>query len=71
MKQIVTDEIRHVSFGWSWLNKFKKRDDPWDAWVDSLSPMLEPKRAKGFVLREDHRLKANIPQGWIDKLKSC
>lgn len=71
MAQIVHDEIHHVSFGWHWLNRFKGETDSWEAWTSSLSPKLEPKRAKGFVLREDHRLQAGIPQEWIEKIKKC
>ena len=72
MDQIVKDEIRHVSFGYSMLRKLKSEAaSAWDTWVSSLPPRLEPSRAKGFVLREDHRKSAGIPQDWIDKLKEC
>jgi uncharacterized ferritin-like protein (DUF455 family) len=70
MAQILKDEINHVSFGWRWLNRLKERADPWDAWTASLSPKLEPKRAKGFVLFEDHRVEAGIPAEWIERLKT-
>lgn len=69
MQQILQDEIRHVSFGYSWLSKFSKTHSPWDTWLQSLSPNLPPRRAKGFVLHEEPRIKAGIPQEWIDRLK--
>lgn len=69
MGQILKDEINHVSFGYRWLNKFKGENPAWDAWIASLSPKLEPKRAKGFTLLEENRRKAGIPDDWIEKLK--
>jgi uncharacterized ferritin-like protein (DUF455 family) len=69
MARILQDEIRHVTFGWSWLQKFKGELDSWTAWTQSQGPKLTPKRAKGFVLREEPRLAAGIPEDWIQKLK--
>jgi uncharacterized ferritin-like protein (DUF455 family) len=71
MAQILWDEIRHVSFGWRMLERFSPAADPWDTWTSSLPPLLAPRRAKGFVLMEENRLKAGIPAGWIEKLKRC
>ena len=70
MAQIVKDEINHVSFGWRWLNRLKGENDAWNTWVESIAPKLVPSRAKGFVLHEENRLNAGLPQSWIDKLKS-
>ncbi len=70
MSQILRDEINHVSFGYRWLQRLKeKQEDPWDAWIGSLTPKLTPKRAKGFVLIEENRRQAGIPNDWIEKLK--
>lgn len=71
MATILKDEINHVSFGWNWLKKLKDKDaSEWDAWEKTLSStILTPKRAKGFVLHEEPRKQAGIPQEWIDKLK--
>jgi uncharacterized ferritin-like protein (DUF455 family) len=71
MAQILRDEIRHVSFGWRMLQRLKGDGDPWDVWTASLPPKLEPKRAKGFVLMEENRKMAGIPENWIEKLKTC
>lgn len=68
MGQIVADEIRHVSFGYRWLQKFKEHASDWEAWTSSLTPDITPKRARGFVLNEDNRRKANIPENWIQNL---
>ena len=69
MAQILKDEINHVSFGFSWLNKFKGGNPAWDSWIENLSPKIAPKRAKGFVVMEDNRRKAGIPEDWIEKIK--
>lgn len=71
MEQIVKDEINHVSFGWRWLQKLKGEQEPWDAWREHLSPKLEPKRARGFVLHEENRQRAGIPNDWIERLKNA
>lgn len=70
MKRILKDEISHVSFGWRWLQKFKKKECDWDAWKDALSPLLIPKRARGFLIHEEHRRKAGVSDDWIAHLKS-
>lgn len=71
MDRIALDEISHVRFGWQWLKNMKQeKETEWQAWEQALSTTkLTPKRAKGFVLHESPRLKAGIPQEWIDKLK--
>ncbi len=69
MAQILKDEINHVSFGFSWLNKFKGELSSWDAWTEAQGQKLTPKRAKGFLLLEENRRKASIPEDWIANLK--
>ncbi|MBS0626390.1 MAG: DUF455 family protein [Verrucomicrobia bacterium] len=71
MGKILEDEIRHVSFGYRWLLRFKNETEkPWDAWVSSLTPLLNPKRAKGFILYEEHRKMAGVDDMWIQQLKN-
>ncbi len=69
MAQILKDEISHVSFGYRWLNKWKGENPSWDAWITNLTPKIEPRRAKGFVVMEENRRKAGIPDDWIEKIK--
>lgn len=70
MERILKDEISHVSFGWNWLKKFKHPDqNEWESWMHELPPLMTPSRARGFIVMEEHRKKAGIPQEWIDKLK--
>ncbi|MCB1085181.1 MAG: DUF455 family protein [Chlamydiia bacterium] len=71
MARILKDEIAHVSFGWRWLKKFKDQTlTDWDAWKEAQSPLLTPKRARGFILHEDHRKMAGVSEEWISLLKS-
>lgn len=71
MAQILKDEINHVSFGYRWLNKLKGENPAWDSWLASTSPKLGPKRAKGFVVMEENRRLAGIPDEWIEKIKEA
>ena len=70
MAQILKDEINHVSFGYRWLSQLKGEIPSWDAWTGNLSPKIEPRRAKGFVVMEENRRKAGIPEDWIEKIKT-
>lgn len=71
MNQILVDEIRHVSVGYKWLCKLKDpKINSWNAFVQGQSPLLSPKRAKGFQMFEEHRRKAGIPEEWIEKIKN-
>ncbi|SPJ31636.1 DUF455 family protein [Candidatus Protochlamydia amoebophila] len=72
MATILKDEISHVGFGWHWLRRLKNKDDnEWDAWEKTLATtLLNPKRAKGFVLHSENRQKAGIPQDWIQKFQA-
>lgn len=69
MRYVLEDEIEHVAFGYQWLQKMKLRsENSWDTWVQSLSPIQPPARAKGFILHPEPRLEAGLPQSWIDNL---
>ncbi len=70
MDRILQDEIRHVSFGWKWLNNFRGSENSWDLWTRSQGPKLTPKRAQGFVFHEEHRREAGISEEWIEKFNS-
>lgn len=70
MKQILLDEVNHVSFGYQWLRKMKKQEESeWDCWRSHTPELLNVKRAKGFILFAEHRRQAGIPEEWIDKIK--
>lgn len=71
MATILRDEIKHVSFGWKWLQRFKQNGETeWDSWEKTLATtLLIPKRAKGFCVHEEPRKQAGIPQDWIANLR--
>lgn len=72
MATIFKDEISHVRFGWQWLKRMKEPEmTEWDCWESILATtMLSTKRAKGFLLHEEPRRQAGIPEEWITKLRS-
>ncbi|WP_420422377.1 DUF455 family protein [Simkania sp.] len=71
MARILKDEIAHVAFGWGWLKRMKEHGvTEWNAWQEALSPLLTPKRARGFMLHENHRLQAGVSQAWVNNLKN-
>ncbi len=72
MQRIFEDEISHVSFGIHWLKKLKNPEESeWETWEKSLPPLMPPSRAKGSVLYEEPRRKANVPEDWIQRLKQA
>lgn len=72
MKQILSDEIKHVSFGWQWLRKSKESDqDPWQTWLANLPSRTLPSRAKGGgSFFAEHRRHAGIYEEWIINLQN-
>lgn len=71
MQTIFEDEVAHVSFGYQWLKKLKTPEtSTWNAWRESVPVLLPHSRAAGFVVLDEGRKRAGIPQDWIDKLKS-
>lgn len=72
MGRILEDEISHVSFGWRWLKQMKMQEpSEWETWRSNVPEVLTIKRAKGFLLFEQHRKKAGIPDEWIEKIKNA
>lgn len=69
MKQILKDEISHVSFGYHWLKKWKDtKISEWEHWKASLPVSLSPGYAKGRHFQRENRKAAGIPEEWIDQL---
>lgn len=72
MKQILIDEIAHVSFGMNWLKKLKTIEKThWQTWIESIPPKMQVNRARGPIFMEENRKLSGIPQEWIDQLKQC
>lgn len=70
MQRITEDEIRHVSFGMTWLKKASPAEDSlWDTWRANTPDILPPHRARGPLLQKDLRQRAGIPLEWIEILQ--
>lgn len=64
------DEIRHVRFGWHWLQQLKTPDaSAWDAYNDHVQFPLGPWRARGKVFDRASREAAGIDDSFIDRLE--
>ncbi len=68
MKQIFNDELKHVNFGWQWLNHLHNCEDSWEAYCKALPPYLSPKRASGHTFSTQSRLDAGVSPDWIKNL---
>jgi uncharacterized ferritin-like protein (DUF455 family) len=70
MQRIIDDEIGHVSFGVGWMDRMNvHKEDPYLFYKDHLPPLLEPKRAKGFVMQKDLRKQAGVWDSWIESVE--
>ena len=71
MKIVYDDEIKHVARGRQYLQKkLKENTDLWDYYCDLLPYPITPSRAKGILFKEKGRLKAGLPEAYVDKLAS-
>ena len=64
------DEVEHVRFGWTWLQRFKGEGDAWDEYSRSLSWPLHPARAKGSEFRAERRRAAGLDEAFIERLEA-
>ena len=72
IESIGEDEVRHVRFGWQWLNHWKGADaDAWDTWNAHLEWPLRPIRAKGKEFQRQARLDAGLDPSFIDRLAAA
>jgi uncharacterized ferritin-like protein (DUF455 family) len=64
------DEIQHVRFGWTWLQRFKAEgQSPWEAFATNLSFPLKPARARGKVFHRGGREAAGLDADFIQRLE--
>ncbi|MGE0431321.1 MAG: DUF455 family protein [Planctomycetota bacterium] len=67
------DEINHVRFGWTWLERF--REDPsqsmWDAWNANIDWPLRAARARGQVVHHEPRRAAGMSDEFIRQLETA
>jgi len=65
------DEIRHVRFGWHWLQQLKAPNtSAWDAYNEHVEFPLGPWRARGKVFDRESREAAGIDGSFIDELEA-
>ena len=65
------DEIEHVRFGWTWLQRWKGEDESaWQAYQANLSFPLRPARARGRTFHRRGREAAGLDRDFIERLKA-
>jgi len=65
------DEIRHVRFGWRWMDHFRQDDkDHWSTYNENVRWPLGPSRARGSSFDPVSRQKAGFSDEFIERLAS-
>ena len=68
-EQIHADEIQHVRFGWTWLNKLKPtRQSAWQAYCEHLRYPLKPEKARGDDFIAEARRQVGMDEAYIAAL---
>lgn len=69
LKIVFEDEITHVALGAHWLSNWKGNETLWNYYRTTLPFPITPARSRGLVFRPETRLKAGLPQDWINELQ--
>ncbi|MBW8875668.1 MAG: DUF455 family protein [Acidobacteria bacterium] len=70
IERVHRDEIDHVRFGWTWLQRFKGEDESaWDAFRANLTWPLRPSRARGRIFDREGREAAGLDAEFIRRLE--
>jgi uncharacterized ferritin-like protein (DUF455 family) len=70
IERVHLDEIEHVRFGWTWLQVFKRQDEPaWDAFRANLTWPLRPAKARGRTFHREGREAAGLDAEFIRRLE--
>jgi uncharacterized ferritin-like protein (DUF455 family) len=70
IRQVHRDEIEHVRFGWTWLQRWKSEDESaWEAWNRHLAWPLTPIRARGASFHRQGRQAAGLDAEFIRLLE--
>lgn len=62
------DEIGHVHFAWTWLQRLAPGRDPWEVYLEHARPPLGPHRARGPRLDVEARERAGLSPAFIAQL---
>jgi uncharacterized ferritin-like protein (DUF455 family) len=71
IERVGEDEVEHVRFGWTWLERLRGEREAWDAYRESLTWPLRPAKARGEVFRRDRRQSAGLAREFIDRLEAA
>ncbi len=72
LRQVHVDEIEHVRFGWTWLNRFKEEDaSAWEAYCDNVTWPLRPALARGTTFNPESRVAAGLDGETIQGLEKA
>jgi uncharacterized ferritin-like protein (DUF455 family) len=64
------DEVEHVRFGWTWLDRFREEGETlWDAFRASLTWPLRPAKARGARFHREGREAAGLDPEFIRRLE--
>ena len=67
--RVHADEITHVRFGWTWLERRTEADStPWDTYRANVTWPLRPELARGEPFREEPRRRAGMRDDFIERL---
>lgn len=71
VERVHRDEVEHVAFGWTWLQRFRSEDEtPWDAFRASLTWPLRPAKARGARFHRQGREAAGLDDEFIRNLET-
>lgn len=70
LKVVYEDEISHVGFGVTYLERWKEDKALWDYYRETLPFPLTPARSKGKIFIEESRLRAKMSLEFINNVKN-
>lgn len=69
MRVIHRDEIRHVAFGWEWLQRLKPAGmTEWETYREHLHWPLKPEKSMGENFQRGPRLQAGMTEAFLELL---
>ena len=72
IERVHRDEIEHVRFGWTWLQRLKKpEENAWEVWRRHLTWPLRPAKARGRSFHPEGRRAAGIDDATIRQLEAA
>lgn len=72
LQTVLDDEVGHVALGLRWFERWRDPAVPlFEAHRDALVPPLQIVRAKAAAFEDAPRVRAGLPQAYIDRLRTC